>query len=98
MEGVIVASFAKETCQQSVLPSVLFDLIQLGLRNLLTDYVVSLEGVYTPYSAPGLGQKIYDITDSAMRAAMRCGNQLLITPDSYEDSAARITRGERWVW
>lgn len=94
IEVVIASKFSEEICQQSLEPMVLFTLTVLSAASLMEPKHVSLERVYTPYSSPELGQTVFQATESALKADMKCGDQLLVTPNLFEDSSARITQGE----
>lgn len=96
MEAVILSDFPEETCRQSLLPTSMYNFIRIGLIRMLDSYDVSLEGVYTPYSSPELGPRIFGISEANLKASMMCGDQPLITSDLFEDSSARITQGKRW--
>lgn len=95
IEGVVTSMFAKTTCQQSPLPTALFGYISIGLSNLLLTPLMTFDGIYSPYSSLQYGLSIYQAMDTSLRAALKCGDQLLITPDSFEDSSERIMQGER---
>ena len=94
IEAVIPSEFSQETCEQSILPSTLYNIVRIALNNLITEYSET-EGVYTPFESPEFGTKLFQDAMASLRASIKCGDYPLVTPDLYRDSAARITQGER---
>ena len=55
----------------------------------------SIDGFYSPFGSREFGPALLQVIDTSLRATMRCGDELLVTPDLFEDSSARRTQGER---
>lgn len=97
-ETILFSGFSEATCLQSPLPFSLYRFAEYGVATLTADFNSLFEEIYTPYSSPEYGMELFHTSMEIMNTSFMCGDQLLVTPDSFEDSSVRITQGEkRWA-